>query len=60
MEEHAELCSKLDFTLETGEDITGRYGYGMLTYFNMIKSLGWFFFLLTLVHLPLFYYYSRG
>jgi len=31
-----------------------------LTYFNMIRSLGWLFFVLTLVHLPLFYYYSNG
>jgi len=44
--------------LEKGEDITGHYGFGILSYFNVIRSLAWLFFVLTIVHLPLFYMYK--
>lgn len=41
-----------DFFLEEGEDPINRLGYGIISYFSLIKTLMQLYFVLTLVNLP--------
>jgi hypothetical protein len=48
----------LDFDLSPGEDPVGRYGYGIQSYFNLIRQMICLTFILTIVHIPLMRSYS--
>ena len=41
-----------DFHLDEGEDAIGRLGYGVVSYFKLIKAFFWVFLLVTLAHVP--------
>jgi hypothetical protein len=45
--------------LEPGEDAIGRFGYGMVSYFTVIKLLTFYFFFLSLAYLPLMMNYAQ-
>ena len=49
-----------NFDLDEGEDPVGRYGYGIQSYFNLIRQLCYFMVVLTLLHIPLFIVYGQG
>ena len=51
--------SSLDFHLDDDEDIVGRLGYGIHSYFNMIKRMAAFFLVLAFLYLPLTFYYHN-
>jgi len=50
---------EFDFFLEPGEDAIGRFGYGMVSYFTLIKLMTFYFFFLSLAYFPLMLNYAQ-
>jgi hypothetical protein len=47
-----------DFYLEEGEDIMGRYGSGIVSYFSLVKMSAFFLVMAVLAFVPLMMQYS--
>lgn len=54
--EHEQACA---FDIDEDEDPLGNYGYGVLSFFDLIRNLIYFFIILSLLYLPLMMYYSE-
>ena len=54
---HSEV-EDVDFFLEEGEDIMGRYGSGIVSYFSLIKMSSFFLIMAVLAFIPLMIQYS--
>lgn len=48
-----------NFHFDEGEDPLNALGYGIVSYFDMIKNLAKIFCILTILNIPLMYYYSQ-
>ena len=49
---------EFDFHLEEGEDVMGRYGSGIVSYFSLIKMSAFFLVMAVLAFVPLMMQYS--
>ena len=48
-----------DFQLDKGEDPVKRLGFGIVSYFSMVKTYIVLFSILTVIHIPVMYQYSN-
>ncbi len=50
--------TKIEYDEETGEDPLNYYGFGVISYFELLKVLAVVFLILSLLHLPVINIYS--